>query len=280
MRIAVYSDIHANLPAYEAVLDDISRQGIDASYNLGDIVGYGPFPKECVDVAASTGHKTLRGNHDKAAIDHVDWLQRKTVACKTLSYMFTDNARRSVQWAAAQLQGSDAFLRTLPFKHFLPGIQFMHASPVSYRDLPFFDDEGHETGDSTSTLTGDWHYVMDAIDATIAFQALPPATIAFFGHSHVPFAQPETYTIPGSLMTSGSRGPRELIRGKRALINVGSVGQPRDRIPEACYCIYDAEKHDVVFRSVPYDISRTREAFWKLDTYWAAQGAERIKYGA
>lgn len=281
MRIAVYSDIHANLPAYEAVLDDISRQGIDACYNLGDLVGYGPFPKESVQLAERTGHPTVLGNHDQALIDHVNWLNKRTVACKTRSYGFTHNARESVQWAAKQLRDGDAFLRTLPFKHTLPGIEFMHASPFSYVTTLAADEDGFShPNDLTITLRDEWYYVCDAFDITAAFMTLPPSTIAFFGHSHVPFVHAEGNTLPAGLTTCGSRTTTTLPPHKRVLVNVGSVGQPRDRIPEACYCVYDVDTHRIEFRSVHYDLERTRKACWDLNTGWSNQEAIRLLHGA
>lgn len=280
MRIAVYSDIHANLPAYEAVLEDIKKQNVDAGYNLGDIVGYGPFPKETCALAESTGHTTILGNHDQAVIQQVDSLKTFIPEHQTLAYRFNDVARHSAIWSAKTLAGSETFLRNLPLKTFLPGTQYMHAAPYSYADTPVLDDNGFILPDEyVSVLGHDWYYLSEPADAAFAYTILPPATLAFFGHSHVPFAHQEHDVFPNSLAFNGSRDKKILLPNKSALINVGSVGQPRDNIADACYVIYDTDTREVLYRTIPYDIERTRKALWDIGTGWAESLSARLLSG-
>jgi predicted phosphodiesterase len=280
MRTAIYSDIHGNLAAYEAVLDDIKKQNIDLGVNLGDIVGYGPKPKECTDLAQSTGHITLLGNHDQAIVEQVDCLTKPIPERETLAYRFNHMARASARWSASVLTGSDAFLRTLPLKAFRQGLQFMHAAPYTYKDTQVIDENGFTLPDEfTTTMGPEWYYLSEPADAGYAYTLMPPAIVAFFGHSHVPFAHQEGDPFQSDLAVVGSREKKVLVPGKQALINVGSVGQPRDQNKHACYVIHDSETHTVEFQSVLYDLERTRKELIDIGTGWAEAVAARLLQG-
>ena len=215
MRYAILSDIHANLEALEAVLADAGGQSVDAYYCLGDVVGYGADPGACVERIRDLCVATVAGNHDHAAID------------KTSTEYFNSEARAAVIWTRDHLSDEHKdWLDSLPVTHAAADFQMVH-----------------------STLHGPelFNYVLNTFDAMLCFQHLT-APVCFIGHSHAPLIYLQSNRIDMVFDTD-----RALDRNERAIVNVGSVGQPRDQDPRASYAVYDGEAHAVSLRRVEYD---------------------------
>ena len=221
MRYAVLSDIHGNLEALDAVLADAAGRA-DGVLCLGDVVGYGADPAACAEQIAARAQAVVAGNHEHgvAGLLDLDW--------------FNDDARAAVEWTRARLDDDHReYLGALPLTAEVGDATLVHASP----DGP---DE--------------WDYLVSARDGFCAFAAFA-SRLCFVGHSHVPAAW--------SLGSSGPEfvpGAAELSieRGRRYIVNVGSVGQPRDRDPRAAYALWDAERGSVAIRRVTYDVDAAR----------------------
>ncbi len=229
---AIISDIHGNLTALDAVLADIKTLEIEEIICLGDVVGYGPRPRECMERLAECD-PILLGNHEEAVLD------------ADAAAAFNDRARRAVEWTRKQLfesvNGEDeetVLARRRRLESFQrgiqeDGIQYVHASP---RDP-----------------TREYITPRDAenpVKMANIFKKLK--WVCFVGHTHMPGVFTETgFTKPDDLL-----GNIYLLDpGEKALINVGSVGQPRDRDPRACYAMFDGDS--VRWRRVEYDIEQT-----------------------
>ncbi len=225
MRVLVLSDVHANLVALEAVLLDAQGR-YDEIWNLGDTVGYGPEPVECLDRLNAVATVQLAGNHDLAAAGVVS------------AESFNPVARAANEWTAQQL---DAVRRndlaTRPAKMERSGIVLAHGSP---RD-PI------------------WEYVIDVGTATENLRALD-GDICFVGHSHVALVailragDRSARLLPIDLETTID------LQSGRLLINPGSVGQPRDGDPRAAYVLLDTERMTVVGHRVSYNVAATQAA--------------------
>ncbi|HUX87692.1 MAG TPA: metallophosphoesterase family protein [Chloroflexota bacterium] len=226
MRIAIVSDIHANLPAFDAVVADWGQ--IDALWCLGDVVGYGPDPVACVDRLRDLEAVCIAGNHDWAAIGRLDLAE------------FSGAAAEAVRWTARQLTPSArAYLEGLPDRHLEGQFTLAHGSPRA----PI------------------WEYVLDRRSAEENFAAFSTAT-CFIGHTHRPIAYAMRSDPATGRPTVTVEPPvyREVaIDQGRHLINVGSVGQPRDGDPTARYVILDTERQTYLRRRVVYDITDTQQ---------------------
>lgn len=196
MRYAIISDIHSNLEALTKALELIDRESIQEIVCLGDIVGYGANPNECVGLVRSRCRIVLRGNHDAAAVNSQN------------AESFTKNARIAAAWTHQQLSEENIrFLESLPYTFTRDEILFVHASP--------YQPEA-------------WYYVLSEEDLEIAFQNFSER-ICFIGHSHFPGIFSE-------------EGPAKAVhRGSRFLVNVGSIGQPRDGNSKLSFGIFDTE---------------------------------------
>lgn len=271
MRYVVLSDIHGNYDALVAVLRDIERFSaeqrapIDDIWCLGDLVGYGPQPRECVQTIREMAKFCVAGNHDWAAIGKLDLDD------------FTDVAANSAEWTAAQLSAQDR---------------------IYLRGLPEVEGKGHFTLAHGSPLNPIWEYLTSPLAATPNFGAFS-TPYCLVGHTHVPtifllpddaLPLPPTPEIlkdentaplgfaPGDsdlMMPFPDMGPMPLGAGslcehvtpapglwlmpehRRAIINPGSVGQPRDGDPRASYIIFDSDL-GFEFRRVEYDVASTQ----------------------
>jgi diadenosine tetraphosphatase ApaH/serine/threonine PP2A family protein phosphatase len=218
------SDVHANLAALEAVLEDAGE--CDALWNLGDTVGYGPKPRECLDKMVDLfANPVLVGNHDLACIGEVDISE------------FNPVAQMAARWTSLQL-GMDhrAYLNALPAVTISGAYTLAHGSPRS----PV------------------WEYVTTAQNATENFEFFD-TDVCFIGHTHIAM-----YAILREGAESAEVCPLkdgdelDLLAG-RYLINPGSVGQPRDRDPRAAYAILDTDVGALVSKRVEYDIPTTQK---------------------
>ena len=225
MRIAVLSDVHGNLPALEAVLRDTA--GCDAIWNLGDTVGYGPDPVACMDLlAAQEPAATLVGNHDLACIGQLD------------TGLFNLVARQATEWTARQLdEDHRRALAQLPPEATVAGTALAHGSPRS----PV------------------WEYVISADIATENMAAFA-TRLCFVGHTHVAaIASCDDGSDRVRFQRVGGGTVVDVANG-RAIVNPGSVGQPRDGDPRAAWLVYDTSQATVEMRRVDYPIERTQRA--------------------
>lgn len=210
MRRALISDIHANLEALEVVLDDIKSQGVSEVICLGDIIGYGPNPRECIDRVMEACTVTLLGNHDQGALYDPEG--------------FNIGAERAIFWTREQLESphdrlSESrwdFLSSLPRIHRMNSFLFVHGSPRNPLSEYIFPED---------------IYHLKKMERL--FQLVEK--YCFQGHTHVPgvFTEGNQFFAPEEIDNEYTLG-----EGK-VLVNVGSVGQPRDGDPRACYLILD-----------------------------------------
>ncbi len=227
--IAVISDLHSNIEALTAVLHDIEEQGADDVYCLGDIIGYGPNPRECLDLAFHW-KMSLMGNHEHAVLYGAIGFNPKAV--KAINWTREELGRDPEEEAT---QKRWEFLGNLSLGHENDKVQFVHASP--------WGDPIREYVFPTDVLD---RYKVENILANIPH-------LCFNGHTHTPGVLTEdgTFIFPQEIDHR-----YEVTKGK-ALINVGSVGQPRDGDPRSSYILYDEES--VVFRRVPYPVQTTHD---------------------
>lgn len=228
MRQALISDIHGNLEALQAVMADIGTQGIDEIICLGDVVGYGPNPNECLDIVSRKAKLTILGNHDQAALFDPDG--------------FNPVALRAIYWTRDQLDSGSTqvvnrrwdFLSELPRSHQQDKFLFVHGSPRDTTNEYVFPETIYDKNKMESM-----------------FQKVPQ--YCFQGHTHMPgvFTPDLEFFNPAKCNGSFPLGKEKL------MINVGSVGQPRDEDNRACYAILDHAAKKVLFRRVPYDFEAT-----------------------
>jgi diadenosine tetraphosphatase ApaH/serine/threonine PP2A family protein phosphatase len=218
MKWALLSDIHGNLEAFQAVIEDFRICGAERVAFLGDVVGYGADPNACVEILRDIAHVAVAGNHDYGAVGLTD-----------VSY-FNSAAKSAILWTGRKLQAENrTFLRELPLLRRIGTITFAHATP--------FDP-------------GEWSYIFTYPEAEAAFQAMA-GELGFIGHTH----QPQILSRGQSGSVKAARGEEvTLEEGLRYIINVGSVGQPRDGSSDAAYGLYDDESKKYLLKRVPYDI--------------------------
>ncbi|MCO5082014.1 MAG: metallophosphoesterase [Rhizobiaceae bacterium] len=225
MRTAFLSDIHANREAFEAVLDAVERVGVDRIVILGDVVGYGPDPEHAVETAAALvdrGAVCLLGNHDEAVLSGPRGM--------------SENARIAVNWTRGRLERAHLdFLAGLPLTHEEDGALHVHASA----DEP-----------------ARWHYV-DSCSAAARSLSATSARLIVCGHTHLPAI---FYARPGATPTHFrplDDKPAPLLSVLRHVVVVGSVGQPRDGNPAACFGLLDTQERAFTMMRAPYDAERT-----------------------
>lgn len=224
MQVLVISDIHANLTALEAVLDAAGATGYEAVWCLGDLIGYGPDPNQCVERVRELPHLVcLIGNHDQAALGKIP-LER-----------FNEDAKAAAAWTQAELADSnEAYLLSLPSRVSFDGFTLAHGSPRQ----PV------------------WEYILDPQTAQMNFLAFD-TEYCLVGHSHLPLAfylpnedaRAEIVSIPWD---------RSLELKPRMILNPGSVGQPRDMDPRAAYALLDTEKNEWKAVRIEYDVEQVQ----------------------
>lgn len=234
MKRAIISDIHANLEALDAVLADIQSQGVTQIYCLGDIVGYGPNPCECVDRAMQFQLNIL-GNHDQGALFDPEG--------------FSSGAERAIFWTRAQLENGSAndaiqlkrwhFLCELPRTVRQGDTLFVHGSPRNPLSEYVFPED-----------------IYNPRKLERLFSLVP--RVCFQGHTHVP----GVFTESGKFLSPPDIANRYRLGNEKVMINVGSVGQPRDGDPRSCYVI--VEDDCVQFRRVSYPLEVTIEKIYAI----------------
>jgi predicted phosphodiesterase len=222
MKLALISDIHGNLEALESVLKDIESQQIERIHCLGDVIGYGCDPMACLHLVAEHCDVKLMGNHEYAAIGALP------------SDAMNIHARQSIRWTVTRLTDREiSLISEFDLTAEQDDRLLVHASPYE-------PDE--------------WHYVLASHEAAEAFEHAE-SRLVFHGHTHLPVI----YCLaPGGRIRTVVAHDFDPDEESRYLINVGSVGQPRDNDPRACYVVYDTSEDTINYRRVAYDISATQ----------------------
>lgn len=230
-RIGFISDIHGNLEALEAVLADAASVGVDAMVCLGDIVGYGPEPGSCLDLVAQNCDVMIRGNHDEAMIE------------QGMFARFNPRAWRSVEESRERLEpGHFMLIESMRERSEIAGLQLAHGGFTARR----------------------FQYLYDGEAAAASLDALR-SPIGFVGHTHLPsafirngdFGVIESHTLAPNTEIA-------LPRGARVILNPGSVGQPRDRNPDASWGVLDTDRWVFQARRVEYDIDAVTDRMRKM----------------
>jgi diadenosine tetraphosphatase ApaH/serine/threonine PP2A family protein phosphatase len=236
LRIGVFSDIHANWQALEAVIEDC--QDVEEVVCLGDVVGYGGDPKRCLDLVRRQGWLTLVGNHDRACTE------------PEILQWFNEDAAMAIRWTVSVLEGEDLeWLKALPETHVKQEVLLVHASPRE----PIYE------------------YVLDTGTAEANLRLLD-GRVCLHGHTHVPgifFFERGAVAHDYKLGVAGYKGPM--------LINPGSIGQPRDAVPDASYGVWDSDAQSFEFRRVSYDRDAAKRAI--LEAGLPERFAMRLDYG-
>ncbi len=224
----IFSDIHGNLEALQAVLNDAAGRNIHRSICLGDMVGYGPYPNECIQLIQGIKNcRCIAGNHDVAAL----W--------QTSPYGMSPAAKEVILWVMDQLSvDNKEYLASLPDRLDLADMTFVHANPYNPRG---------------------WRYVMDRKYALRSFAATQCRHL-FIGHSHRPLVITRNNRITIDIQPVPGSIQFRVADSRRRIINCGSVGQPRDRDSRACYLVFDTRKQRLEFYRVNYDIEKTCQA--------------------
>ncbi len=231
-RTAIISDIHANLHALYAVIEDVQLEQCTDLVCLGDIVGYNAYPHECLDYVRRLNCPVVRGNHDDEVV-------------ADSNVPMNPMARQAMDWTRAQLSQEELeWLSRLQYQRIVrSAFTIVHASLEQPKS---------------------WNYIINGHDAVGSFsRQFNP--VCFHGHTHVPKvfewdgAHSHDIDIASTLYYEGSVEV-ELKENCKYFINVGSVGQPRDGDPRACYAIYDSDHRIVTLRRVQYDVEAARQA--------------------
>lgn len=252
MAYALISDLHSNLAALEAVFADIETQNVDTTYCLGDVVGYGPQPAECTDLVMKRVELTLKGNHDEALIHG--------------AHCFGTHAKDAIAWTSKKIKpglfaGPRArrrwkYLTELPLTHYVGTDMLVHGSPRDPTMEYLLPSDLHDTAKYKEVFDGFAHRL-------------------FCGHTHLPGVLTDRMKFYVARDLNNEWTFPDLCDGK-AVINVGSVGQPRDDDPRACYAVVDGAT--VRWRRVEYDIATTVALIEKIDEIDARLG-ERLLEG-
>ncbi len=243
MRIAIVSDVHANLPAFEAVLRHAEASGaVGALWCAGDTVGYGPHPNECIALLRRYDCRVVAGNHDLAACG------------KMGTEEFNEAAAQAAHWTAEQLTP---------------------AARSYLQELSLVVTEGDFTLVHGSLRWPEWEYLLSSEQAQAHFE-LQRTPYGLVGHSHIPFACHEQLGAPPKLRPAAD-GEQVEVGGERLILNPGGVGQPRDGDPRAAYALYDAEAGIVSYHRVEYDIAATQRAMEAAGLPRSL--SERLAYG-
>ena len=232
MKRAIISDIHGNFEALTAVLGRIGDLNVDEIICLGDIIGYGPDPIKCLDTVIENCQLTILGNHDQAALFDPEG--------------FNPVAMKAIFWTREQLENDTFnmeqadrrwdFLGELPRRHDEGDYLFVHGSPRDPTNEYVFPETVYER---------------DILDLLMSrFERT-----CFQGHTHIP----GVFTEQGSFITPEERDLYFQLDGDKKMVNVGSVGQPRDGNPRSCFVVLDSVENSIQYYRVEYDVDTTRD---------------------
>ncbi|MFQ5952331.1 MAG: metallophosphoesterase family protein [Candidatus Omnitrophota bacterium] len=240
MLYVIISDIHGNLEAFDAVVKSFPRTKEKEIICPGDVIGYGANPNECIDKITSLGAATIMGNHEAAVLGKTD-----------ISY-FNPHAAEAVMWTAKHLEES--------------GKDYIDNLPLIHEDSNFIMVHG------TLHNPEQFRYMMTNVDAVNTFKILK-AQICFVGHSHVP----ATFILKDGRISLSFKSKIKLEKEAKYIINVGSIGQPRDGDWRACYCVYDSKKEEMELRRVEYDVKTAQKKI--IEAGLPRILAERLAFG-
>ena len=242
MRILIIADIHANYTAFDTVLKD-AKGDWDYVWCLGDVVGYGPDPNQCVDRLRELPHLCLAGNHDWAALDRLD------------ISTFNPDARRAVSWTQDQLtEDNTRWLKALPTTFVIGQYTLVHASPRE----PI------------------WEYILEPLVAALNFPHFE-TPYCVVGHTHQPVIYEQLNDAGETRAHKPNYRSMSSLGASRKIVNPGSVGQPRDADPRAAYAILDFENRSFEHRRVEYDIADVQK---RMRTYNLPERlAVRLEHG-
>jgi diadenosine tetraphosphatase ApaH/serine/threonine PP2A family protein phosphatase len=221
MKIAILGDIHSNIDALEAVLQDAQQQKVEKYCCVGDVVGYNACPRECLDRVRGLNAVIVRGNHDHYCSYN-----------ESLSD-FHPLAAEVVDWTRNVLTAEER-----RFLHDLPLVQMVESFTVV-----------HSTLDNPDM----WGYVFDKLEAESNF-AYQATSVCFYGHTHVPLVFEKSETVRSELFEH-----IRISLGKKYFINVGSIGQPRDGDPRAAYAVFNTLRNTIELRRISYDIEAAQK---------------------
>lgn len=223
MKIAIISDIHANLEALQEAKNYIDKiEDLWGTMCLGDIVGYGPNPKECLEFVQGWCKLIVKGNHDEVGEDHSQ-------------DNFNSHAKEAIEWTKNQLSETDIkFLDNLPYKEEDKNFCFVHANPYAPED---------------------WDYVGSFEKAEYCFDYFD-APICFIGHTHVPAIILKDESGEVDILENSKYQMKE---GEQCLVNVGSLGQPRDHNNQLSFCVYDIKNREIELIRLKYNYHKTQE---------------------
>ncbi len=239
MRFAIFGDIHANLEALQAVLNDAAEHDVTHYVCLGDIVGYNANPHECVELVRNMECPVVKGNHDEMASLEDDLTG------------FNPLAEEAINWTREQLTPEDKeWLRDLKMVRQIRDFTIVHAT----LDTP------HK-----------WGYVFNQLDAAASFN-YQHTQVCFYGHTHAPRAYIRDTSVKTVVLDKMQIEP-----GKKYFINVGSVGQPRDGDWHAAYCLYFPDRQLVELRRIEYDIWTAQDKI--VDAGLPQRLADRLALG-
>ncbi|MBI4834934.1 MAG: metallophosphoesterase family protein [Planctomycetes bacterium] len=241
MKYAIFSDIHGNLEALEAVMEKLAAEKPDRYICVGDIVGYGADPNECIKkVRAIPGCIIVAGNHDYAAIGTLN------------NGFFNDFAKSAISWTAKQLNEEE--------KKFLGGLKLVETlNSISVAHSNLYLPELFE-------------YIQTSYDLQLGFNVMENP-VCFIGHSHVPIF----FSLQRGSISFNTDPLLKINKSGKFFVNVGSVGQPRDDNPHACYAVYDDTDEAIAIKRVPYDVDKAVSKIRKAGLPEIL--AERLKYG-
>lgn len=223
MKLGFFSDVHANLEALEACILDFRAENLDKLFFIGDAVGYGPSPDKCVELINEIAEVKLMGNHDYAALGLME------------TDYFNQYAAESMGWTKNYIsEKTIEIMSDFELKYVIDDTLLIHSSPREPES---------------------WHYILDMEDAEENFDFFTQK-ICLVGHTHRPYIVSKSESGDAIL----SKETEEIIKDEyRYLINIGSVGQPRDGDPRSCYLIYDTEKKLARLKRVSYDVKGTQK---------------------
>jgi len=230
MRLGIFSDVHSNLEALEAVVETYKDKSIDKFICLGDVVGYGANPNECCDIVKDFASIVVLGNHDAAVSGRMEY-----------SYYY-DAAREALDWCAAQLTAENReWLNGLPYTHQLEDMCFSHGNPICPEEFEYIF-----TIDQASELLPQLDHI---------------AQVNFIGHSHLT----KSFALsPGEVNEVVARR-FGLRRHRKYIITDGSVGQPRDYDSRACCTVFDTETRVFEYHRAEYDVETAARKIFEAE---------------
>ncbi len=221
MRLGIFSDVHANIEALSAVMEAYKSVSVDAFYCLGDVVGYGASPNECADIVREVTEATILGNHDAAVAGRMDYSYYYEAARQALDLHASTLSQANIEW-----------LKGLPYKHELNdiGLHLCHGSPLRLQEFEyiFAPEQARE-------CLAMWDELGD---------------ITLIGHSHLC----KVFELSEDDVDELPSGDFTLEEGKKYIVSVGSVGQPRDYDNRASFTVFDTDERRFEFHRVEYDI--------------------------